>query len=110
MQRVKLSVTERRAEEFDHLSDVAAICSKVVIQVAKGGQVYRALALPLYSADPATGKVDLEFDQLALEILSVDQADAYACLTAILRAPWAKLQVHEGRYGEAVFLVQSTKT
>lgn len=73
------------------------------------GHVYKAPALPAYHADQKSGKIDLEFDQLALEVLGVDISDPNACLTAILQAPWAQLQVHEGSYGEAVFLVPKLK-
>ena len=102
---VKLSITERSALEFEHVTDVAAMCSKVSLQVAKDGRVYKAAALPAYHADHVSEKIDLEFDRLALEVLGVDVSDPNACLTAILQAPWAQLQVHEGAYGEAVFLV-----
>ena len=109
MQTVKLSITERSSQEFAHIVDIAALSSKDVLQVEKDGHSYRAAALRAYHADQEAGQVDLEFDRLALEVLSVDQADAYACLTAIIRAPWAKLQVHEGLYGEAVFLMPKPK-
>lgn len=110
MQRVKLSIAVFSAQEFEHLADMVAICSKVVVRVAKDGHEYKAAALAAYRADQETRKVDLEFDRLALDVLAVDAADANACLTAIAQAPWAKLQVHEGAYGEAVFLMPKPKS
>lgn len=109
IQRVKLSVTERSAAGFEHVVDMATICSNVVVKVSKDGHDYRAAALCEYHADQVTGKIDFEFDRLALEVLAVDSLDANACLTAIAQAPFAKLQVHEGSYGEAVFLLTKPK-
>lgn len=102
---VRQSITERSADEFEHITDMAAVCSKVLLQVAKDGFVYKAAALPAYHADPVSRTIDFEFDRMALQVLGVDASDPYACLTAIARAPWAQLQVHEGAYGEAVFLM-----
>ena len=103
-QTVKLSVVEPCPDEFEHVVDMASICSNVLLQATKSGNVYWSAALTAYHADKATGKIDLEFDQLALDVLGLGSAIVNTCLRAIAKAPWAKLQVHDGSYGEAIFL------
>lgn len=99
-----MSITETDPDEFGLLKDMARAC-RVIVQVAKGTAVHRAMALNSYLVVEDRNCLELEFDALALEALGVDKSDGKSCLEAVFKAPWQKLQVHTGSFGEAVFLV-----